>query len=120
MSKFSFLVKEIHSIVTLKLRKYIIFSLKNEDRIFLYFIHRKRPTKGLLYGHGFLGEIHGLLQDPSIDCLECQLGPHIMGGVSYEENGEIIENNMSVEECNEILTELKKELIISNDMVQLF
>ena len=76
--------------------------------------------KGLLYGHGFLGEIPKLLQDPSIDCLECQLGSHIMGGVSFEENGEIIENNMSIEECNEILTELKKELIISNDMVQLF
>ena len=119
MSKFSFLVKEIHSIVTLKLRKYIIFSLKNDDRIFLYFIHRKRQIKGLLYGHDFLGKIPGLLKDPSIDCLECELGSQIMGGVSFEDQ-EIIENNMSIEECNEILTELKKELIISNDMVQLF
>jgi hypothetical protein len=59
------------------------------------------------------------LKDPSVDCLECQLGTHIMGGVSFEEQ-EIVENNMSIEECNEILTELKKELIISNDMVQLF
>lgn len=119
MSNFSFLVKEIHSIVTLKLRKYIVFSLKNDNRLFLYFIHRKLPIKGLLYGHGFLGEINRLLEDPSTDCLECNLGSHIMGGISFDHD-EIIENNMSIEECNLILTELKKELIISNDMVQLF
>ena len=119
MSKFAFLVKEIHSIFTLKLRKYIIFSLKNDDRIFLYFIHRKRPIKGLLYGRNFLGDIPKILEDPSVDCLECNLASQITGGVSFED-GDIIENNMSIEECNEILTELKKELIISNDIVQPF
>lgn len=119
MSSLSFLVKQIHAIVSLKLRKYIIFSLRNDDRIFLYYINRKRPVKGLFYGKGFLGDIPQLLADPSVDCLECKLGTQIMGGVSFDE-GEIIENNMTLKECNEILTELKKELIISNDMVQFF
>lgn len=119
MTEFSSLIKEIHSIFSLKLRKYILFSLKDEDRVFLYFFHTKQPVKGLLYGYNLLNEIPRLLEDPSIECLECNLASQIIGGISFD-NNEIVESNISIEECNIILAELKKELKINTDLIQLF
>jgi hypothetical protein len=76
----------------------------------------KKPIRSLFYGENFQGLISTLLKETNVECIECSLGPNMIGGVSSERDQQVF-NNMSLEECNIILARLKVELKRSFDIV---
>jgi len=76
----------------------------------------KKPIRSLFYGEKFQILISTLLKDKETECIECELGSRILGGVSYDRDQQVI-NNMSLEDCNTSLARLKVELKRSFDIV---
>ncbi len=106
----------IHLVFTRNHQKYILFSLSSLNYEYLYVYHMKKPIRSLFYGENFQGLISTLLQDTTVDCIECSLGPNMIGGVSIDGDQQVL-NKMSLEECNTILARLKVELKRSLDIV---
>ena len=106
----------IHLIFTRNFQRYILFSLESSNYEYLYVYHMKKPIRSLFYGENIQGLISTLFKDTQVECIECSLAPNMIGGVSYENDKQVV-NKMSLEECNTILARLKVELKRSFDIV---
>ncbi|MFW9988686.1 MAG: hypothetical protein ACFFC3_08530 [Candidatus Odinarchaeota archaeon] len=118
MSKFK-KISKIYSIFTRNQCKYIIFSVNNSSDEFIYIKHLNNDVKSLLFGKNLLNSISNIQDDNSIECIECSLGSQILGGISYDK-GDLITNNFSLEESNQILSELIKEIKNVSICIELF
>lgn len=112
-------IPKIYSIFTKNQRKYIIFSINNSDNEFIYIIHLNNDVKSLLFGKNLLNSISKIQNNESIECIECSLGSQILGGISYDK-GDLVIDNFSLEESNQILSELIKELKNKSIDIELF
>ena len=98
-------------------RQYVLFniacnseiSIGNPDYQFLYLIHEFKPLQALFYGTNFNQLINALLKDEITECIECDLGTRIIGGVSLD-SGENVDFNLSISNANEILQILDQYL----------
>ncbi|TFG05424.1 MAG: hypothetical protein EU539_09360 [Promethearchaeota archaeon] len=100
-------------------KEYVIFTTNHSEFCFLYFKHEKEPVRSLVYGDNFSTLISLYLNDPNVDCIECQLGTHIKGGISNDGSDQVV-FNISLKECNKILKELKKKLNNRIDFIEYF
>jgi len=87
-------------------RQYILFSLISDTNTYLYLKHEKENIISLLYGKEIFPKIQSLLNENSTNCIECELGTLIDGGVSYDEP-DLVEFNLSKSKANQILEHLK-------------
>ena len=96
-------------------RQYILFSLISDAKTYLYLKNEKENIISLLYGDNIYPKIQSLLKENSTNCIECELGTLIEGGVSYD-NSDLVEFNLSKAKANKILEDIKlnEEIINKN------
>lgn len=112
-------IKRIHYIFTHNNKSYILFDIHDSHYNYLYFFNPENQNRSLLYGKDLVLSISKYSRDPSIKCLECYLGSHILGAVSLD-NGDIAQSNLSLEEANRILEKLKEMVTQQRELIQLF
>ncbi|MHA1248634.1 MAG: hypothetical protein ACTSRP_01450 [Candidatus Helarchaeota archaeon] len=110
---------EIYSIFKHSNKNYILFSIKGDIREYLYINSNELGLRSLLFGKDLKSFINSNFNNPCITCIECHLGNRIKGGVSLDK-GEIVESNLSISECNEILKYLKKVLKDRSNLIDFF
>jgi len=98
-------------------RQYILFSLLSDAETFLYLKNEKETIISLLYGKEIYPKILSLLKENSTNCIECELGMLIEGGVSYD-RPDFVEFNLSKSRANQILEDLKKNTEIINKKIE--
>jgi hypothetical protein len=62
----------------------------------------------LIFGHGFLLKLPGLLEKEDL-CIECGMGLSVAGGVALDD-GELLAWNTTIHEAESILSALKKAM----------
>ncbi|MHA1474599.1 MAG: hypothetical protein ACTSQ5_05385 [Promethearchaeota archaeon] len=87
-------------------RQYILFSLISDTETYLYLKNEKETIISLLYGKEIYPKIQSLLKENSTNCIECELGMLIEGGVSYD-SPDFVEFNLSKSRANQIIEDLK-------------
>lgn len=87
---------------------YIHFKIQQSQWDYLSVQYEDHSKYSLFYGKNFDEQLQQYLQDSSTDCIECQLGTNIQGGISFD-NGELVYFNFSVEKANKILQILNDE-----------
>ena len=90
-------------------RYYIVFQIEHYDRDFLYLIHRVNDIYALFYGKHLNLIVSKFKNDPNIECIECNLGTKIKGGVAWD-SGDLTHFNLDKMTANKILKELKEML----------
>ena len=98
-------------------RQYILFSLISDAKTYLYLKNEKENIISLLYGDNIYPKIQSLLKENSTNCIECELGTLIEGGVSYD-NSDLVEFNLSKAKANQILEEIKLNEEIINKKIE--
>ncbi len=99
-------------------RQYILFSLKSNPDTYLYLKHEKENIIALLYGKDIFPKIQSLLKENSANCIECELGTLIKGGVSYDEP-DLVEFNLSKSKANHILEDIKLNTEIIKNKIEI-
>ena len=99
-------------------RQYILFSLKSNPNTYLYLKHEKENIIALLYGKDIYTKIQSLLNENSTNCIECELGTLIEGGVSYDEP-DLVEFNLSKSKANHILEDIKLNTEIIKNRIEI-
>jgi len=112
------MIGKIHRIFARHDRNYCIFSVTGRDEKFLYYSHRSRPLRSLIFGKDFLSRLPDLWEKDDL-CIECGLGLLVAGGVALD-NGDLIAWHFSVEEANRVLTGLKETLGDDGHWIVLF
>jgi hypothetical protein len=112
-------IKEIESMFTHNDKYYILFNRVDSSYNYLYFFNPKNQNRSLLYGENLSLVISNCLTNPSIKCLECHLGSQILGAVSLDK-GDIVQNNITVEEANTLLKDLKQKVMEQKKSIKLF
>jgi hypothetical protein len=112
-------IKEIESTFKHNGKHYILFNTVNSSYNFLYFFNPKNENRSLLYGENLSLVLSKVLTNPSVACLECHLGSQIIGAVSLDE-GDIIQNNLSLEEANMLLKNLKQKVREQKKSIKFF
>ncbi len=102
-------IKEIYSVFNHHDKEYILFSIYDSEFDYLYFTNKNHNIRSLLYGIKLSSFISSLLDDPTVTCIECNLGVLIEGGISLDGDS-IVEINLSILKGNQILNALKKRL----------
>ncbi|MFX0070318.1 MAG: hypothetical protein ACFFAO_04430 [Candidatus Hermodarchaeota archaeon] len=101
-------------------KSYILFRINQSQFDFLYFIDNQKKNKSLLFGLDFLKLIQNYSNNnPKVECIECNLGINVKGGVSLDGNDQV-EFNFTIHRCNEILAQLKKKLKVNSDLIEFF
>ena len=98
-------------------QQYILFSLKSDTETYLYLKNEKENIISLLYGDKIYPKIQSLLKENSTNCIECELGTLIKGGVSYDDP-DLVEFNLSKSKANKILEEIKLNAEIINKKIE--
>jgi hypothetical protein len=111
-------VSSIITIFTRHDRWYCIFSIAGRPEEFLYYTHRNKPLRSLMFGDHFVAQLPGLMKKEDL-CIECGLGLSVKGGVALDD-GELIAWHCKVEEGNEILAGLKEMLGENRQWIVLF
>lgn len=91
---------------------YILFKIKDDQNEYLYISSKKADNRSLLFGENLESFILLNKDNPKIECIECQLGNNIQGGVSLD-GRDIVESNLNVSKANTILMKLKS--VLKND-----
>lgn len=112
-------ITKIHSIFHHNHRNYILFSTNHSQFDYLYFKHMKKNIQSLFFGNNFLIYISNLIKKNDVDCIECELGTRILGGISFDQDIQIA-NNLTINECNQILSNLKNFLKNTKKIIELF
>lgn len=112
-------IKNIHSIFTHNNKSYVLFDIERSNHNYLYFFNPKNQNRSLLFGEDLNFLIPKYLRNSSIDCLECSLGSQILGAVSLD-NGDIAQSNLSLEEANKILENLRYKIKEDKDLIKFF
>jgi len=87
-------------------RQYILFSLKSNTETYLYLKNEKENIVSLLYGKEIHPKIQSLLNENTTNCIECELGTLIEGGISYDKP-DLVEFDLSKSKANQILEDIK-------------
>ena len=96
-----------------------LFYLVHFQRcIYLYLKHEKENIIALLYGKDIFPKIQSLLNENSTNCIECELGTLIKGGVSYDEP-DLVEFNLSKSKANHILEDIKLNTEIIKNKIEI-
>ena len=95
---------------------YIHFSIKSHEYDFLYVLYDDHTKYSLFFGEKFRILIPDYKINPKIECLECELGMHILGGISID-TGDFVDFNLSIVQANQILKSL--ELILNTTGLKL-
>jgi len=98
-------------------RQYILFSLKSDTNTYLYLKHEKENIISLIYGKEIYPKIQLLLNENSTNCIECELGTLINGGISYDEP-DLVEFDLSKSKANQILEHIKLNTEIINKKIE--
>ncbi|MHA1672301.1 MAG: hypothetical protein ACTSYI_01610 [Promethearchaeota archaeon] len=93
-------------------RVYFIFSLENSPKEYIFFTHCQLPIRSLLFGRDFHLRWKNF-DNTSSECFECSLAKEIEGGVSYDHDDQV-EFSFSIDNANQILTELQKAVDITD------
>lgn len=109
---------DIHRIFSRHDRQYCIFSVNGRDEEFLYYSHRSRPLRSLMFGRDFLGQLPRLMEKEDL-CIECGLGLLVAGGIALD-SGDCIAWHCPVEEANRVLDGLKEKLGDEGQWIELF
>lgn len=99
-------------------RWYCIFSVAGRSEEFLYYTHREKPLRSLMFGDDFAGQVPGLMKKEDL-CIECGLGLSVKGGVALDD-GDLIAWHCTVDEANALLVALQKTLGNERERVTLF
>lgn len=102
-------IQSIYRIFNTQSAFYIHFGIQQSNWDYLYVHYDDNSKYSLFYGNNFDTLLQKYLEDRSIECIECQLGINILGGVSFD-SGELVEFNLSIQQANKILSILKDEL----------
>ena len=111
-------IGQIHSIFTRHDRNYCIFSISGRAEVFLYYSHRSRPLRSLIFGRDFLDQLPQLMKSEEI-CIECGLGLSIAGGIALD-SGDCVEWNCSIAETNRLLSRIMERLGEEGRWIELF
>ena len=111
-------IGKIHSIFVRHDRNYYIFSVTGRDKMFLYYSHRSRPHRALVFGRDFVGKLPPLMKNEEL-CIECGLGLSVAGGVALD-GGDCMAWHCSIEEANRVLLKLKDVLGEQGRWIELF
>ncbi len=97
-------------------KDYILFEKRfpKSDRQYLYFQNQDQNIRSLLFGKHLKKHILEIWEDPNRDCIECNLGTQIMGGVSFDK-GDLIENGLSIKKANSLISSLKTKIKNNNN-----
>jgi hypothetical protein len=109
----------IHDTFSRHDRRYCLFSVAGRDDDLLYYSHRSKPLRSLMFGKDFSGRIPSIIQHDEDLCVECGLGLAVAGGVALD-NGDLLAWNFSAEEANRILASLKDRLGKEGEWIVLF
>jgi len=112
------LIEKIHHIFVRHDRNYCIFSVIGREEKFLYYSHRSRPLRSLLFGRDFVDRLLQLMKNEEL-CIECGLGLSIAGGVALD-SGDCVEWHCSIAEANRMLSKLKDVLGEQGRWIELF
>lgn len=99
-------------------RNYCIFSIAGSDADYLYYSHVSQPLRSLMFGHGFLMKLPGLLEKEDL-CIECGMGLSIAGGVALDD-GELLAWNTTIDEAASILAALKQAMGDAGNWIEPF
>lgn len=99
-------------------RWYCIFSVSGRNEEFLYYTHRDKPLRSLMFGDDFFGKVPGLMKNDDL-CIECGLGLSVKGGVALDD-GDLIAWHCTVDEANAIVRALKNTLGEEGKHIALF
>ena len=99
-------------------RLYILFSLNSDTETYLYLKNDKENIISLLYGKEMYPKIQSLLNENSTNCIECDLGTVIEGGISYD-NPNLVEFNLSKSKANQILEDIKRNAEIIKNQIEI-
>ncbi|MHA1720251.1 MAG: hypothetical protein ACTSWX_10415 [Promethearchaeota archaeon] len=99
-------------------RQYILFSLKSDMNTYLYLKHQRETLISLFYGRDIVSKVKSLLNENTTNCIECELGTLIKGGVSYDEP-DLVEFNLTKSEANEILDKIKLEKEVIENKIKI-
>jgi hypothetical protein len=111
-------VSSIISTFTRHDRWYCIFSIAGKTEEFLYYTHRDKPLRSLMFGDHFVDQVPGLMKKEDL-CIECGLGLSVKGGVALDD-GDLIAWHCTVDEVNAILMALKEILGEEGKQISLF
>jgi hypothetical protein len=111
-------IRDIHPVFSRHDRLYCIFSVYGRDEEFLYYSHRLRPLRSLMFGRDFVSHLPRLMEKEDL-CIECGLGSLVAGGVALD-SGDCIAWNCPVEEVNRVLGGLKEKLGDEGQWIELF
>jgi hypothetical protein len=111
-------IGKIHRVFARHDRNYCIFSVTGRDEKFLYFSHRSRPLRSLMFGRDFVGKLPQLMKNEEL-CIECGLGLSIAGGVALD-SGDCVEWHYTIAEANRMLSKLKDVLGEQGRWIELF
>ncbi len=112
-------ISEIHHIFSKNTTSYVHFSLEKENLDYLCMNNPQEDRYALFFGTHFRKLITEYRQDPSIQCIECELGTNIIGGVSWD-TGDLVEFNLSKTQANNILSVLKENPKILEKSIPFF
>jgi hypothetical protein len=112
-------IGKIHDTFSRHDRKYCLFSVAGRDDDLLYYSHRSKPLRSLMFGKDFTGHIPALVRENDSLCIECGLGLAVAGGVALD-NGDLLAWNFSAEEANRILAALRDRLGKEGSWIVLF
>ena len=112
-------MKKIFSILYLDNRNYVLFSTNYSNDDFLYYKHLEKNIKALFFGEKLQEVLPEVLKTQKSEHVEFFLDKYIHGGVSYNE-GELVENNFSKVQTNQILLSLKNKIGISSEIIEFF
>jgi hypothetical protein len=102
-------IGKIHDTFLRHDRRYCLFSVAGRADEFLYYSHRSKPLRSLMFGKDFTGRIPSIIQNDENLCVECGLGLAVAGGVALD-GGDLIAWNFTTDEANRILISLKEHL----------
>jgi hypothetical protein len=111
-------IEKIHSIFVRHDRNYCIFSVIGRDEKFLYYSHRSRTLRSLIFGRDFVDSLPQLMKNEEL-CIECGLGLSITGGVALD-SGDCVEWHYTIAEANQMLSKLKDVLGEQGRWIELF
>lgn len=106
-------IHKIHSVFFHQNQDYILFSLKNSVKDFLYFQNADKTVRALFFGDNFQERIPQILKTSDTECIECNLGRNIVGGISNDSNDQV-DFGIQPEEANKILDLLKNHPTLIN------
>lgn len=106
--------KSITNVITFEKsdKIYILFKIKDDQNEYLYISSKKADNRSVLFGENLESFILLNKDNEKMQCLECQLGNKIQGGVSLD-GSDTVESNLNVAKANSILLKLKS--VLKND-----